>query len=140
MKKILLGSIAFFLFAISIALLQTSCGKNANASPDNNVGVTQMNKILYIKEITGTPGSEVTEIWISNYDGSGRTRVNVAIPSVYSRLSRAYLSPDGKKIFFESAASVNTVNAILSCNIDGTNVVEVIGPNDGERNFLHGVY
>ena len=33
MKKIFLGSIAFFIFSISIALLQTSCGKDAIASP-----------------------------------------------------------------------------------------------------------
>ena len=136
MKKILLGSIALFLFAISIALLQISCGKNANANPDNNIGVNQLNKILYIKSFNGAQGSE---IWIANYDGSGQTRVNVTIPSGYSQPSNACLSPDGKKIFFQSYPSVSTVTAILSCNIDGTNVVEVIGTDNGSP-YIQGAY
>jgi len=138
MKKILLGSIAFFLFAISIALLQTSCGKDANASPDNSIGTTQLNKILYIKVFSD---AKPNEIWIANYDGSGRTHVNVTIPSGYSQPYAAFLSPDGKKIFIKSVKSLSTndVSAILSCNIDGTNVVEVIGTDDGQPS-IQGAY
>jgi hypothetical protein len=63
MKKILLGAIAFFLFSISVSILQTSCDKDAEASPEEKTEVTQLGKIFY--QIYGITGYE---IWTANYD------------------------------------------------------------------------
>ena len=116
----------------------TSCKQvveKFKASPDNYLGTSQINKIVYEKAYSGS-SPNVTEIWIANYDGFGQTRVNVTIPSGYSYPYNPRLSPDGKKIFFESDHSINTVSAILSCDIDGGNVATIIGPEDGNLFLL----
>lgn len=99
MKKFLLGSIAFFLFSISVSILQTSCDKDADADPNTTNGVTQMNKIVYM-----IPNLENNyEIWTANYDGTNQTRVNLSMPSgfgVFPYSNGPRVSPDGQKMFF----------------------------------------
>lgn len=69
MKRLLLGSVFMTFFAMSIIIFQVSCQKDAIANPESNsiTGVTQQDKIIYIKQDEST---NVREIWCANYDGS----------------------------------------------------------------------
>ncbi|OQP64764.1 hypothetical protein A3860_18575 [Niastella vici] len=120
-KKLFLGSIALLSFAIAILVFEVSCSKNAIAQTNS----MQLNKIVYLsKHGTGT------EIWIANYDGSNKTRVNYSLPTglIVDYVYGAKMSPDGKKLFF--SASIDgfgeTADGIYSCNVDGSNVTKII--------------
>ena len=137
MKKFLLGSIAFFLFSLSISILQTSCDKEVDASPEVDTEVKQLNKVFYFKcPDDKYPG----EIWSANYDGTGQTKINILMPSGYEIGSDGgpHLSPDGKRLFF-TANRMNTHESnIFSCNLDGSDVRFVLEMQKGtftEPNF-----
>ncbi len=166
MKKILLGSLAFFLFAISISILQTSCDKDANAQSNNYIlppatnstlgGVIVGNGLNITSSglLTVTTGSSMTqlnkilfyrdggnylnEIWIANYDGTGQTKINIDLPQgcQIGNGTDAKLSPDGKKVFFGVWATPSNMAYIYSCNIDGSDLTKII---DGTAS-LQGAY
>lgn len=130
MKKFLLGSIAFFLFSISISILQTSCDKEVDASPEVITEVTQLNKVFYLKHPEDKfPG----EIWSANYDGSGQTKINILMPSGYEIGSDGgpHLSPDGKRLFFTASRISTYESYIFSCNLDGSDVKFVLEMQKG---------
>ncbi len=129
MKKLLLSSITLLLFSCSILIFQISCQKEANANPNN---ITQLNKIVYIKEIPLNDGQN--EIWTANIDGTNQQRVAINFPANYeldTENTNITLTPDNQKIIF--ALSINRVKAIYSCNIDGTNLNKII--EDGAGNY-----
>ncbi len=120
MKKLLLGSLTLLIFSLSIMIFQISCKKDANAGP---VGVTQVNKICYFIYDMATA---VAQIWTANYDGSSQSPINITLPGNYSfRSENCSLSPDGQKIFF-IAFDGGGANHIMSCNIDGTNLTDIV--------------
>ena len=92
MKKLLLGSIAMLLLAISITLFQISCSKQANAQ--TGTGSSSASLILY--NVDGDAGNVV---WIANSDGTNQRKVTISFPSGYSSIDEAFLSPDKQKIF-----------------------------------------
>lgn len=132
MKKLLLGSIAFFLFSISVSILQTSCDKDAAADPDSINNETNLKKLLYCK----MNGSDI-EYWTADYNGSGQTKINIILPAGYKTSYTAFISPDGEKIFFQATKNMNNTweEYIFSCNIDGSNVKQVmfLGAEDLNR-------
>ncbi len=135
MKKFLLGSIAFFLFSISISILQTSCDKDADAENSSFEEFTPIKKILYYKR-----ASRVTEIWLCNYDGTDHIKVNLSLPNgiVFPDPSEfLFLSADGKKIFFtagpDDGLGFSVKTDIYSCNLNGSNLTKIV---TGDGSFI----
>ena len=138
MKNILLGSVAFLLFSISVSILQTSCDKDANASPGANTGLTQLNKIVFIKRLQNYD----TEIWTANYDGTGQTKINITLPAGYE-VDYDYgvkLSPDGKMVFCIGHNHASSTYHLYSCNLDGSNVSKIIDGTGLNLMVLGGAY
>lgn len=134
MKKLILGSIAFLIFAGAMNILQTSCKKDANASSNEPNGLMQLNKIIFTKTFKDFH-PYLTEIWIANYDGTDENKVNIVLPEGYVLTpdeNHPHLSPDGKTIVFTvmtQHANPTYIHSIWKCNIDGTNLQKVIEPN-----------
>ncbi len=133
MKNLFRGAILLTCFAIAISLVQISCSKTeAQTNSNNQAGLAQLNKILFTKNtVSGEP-----QIWTANYDGTNATLIPVALPTDIHIAGELYthsvrLSPDGNTIFFSgyNATVATNFNAIYACNIDGTNVREII-PSD----------
>ncbi len=104
-----------------------------------NSGATQLNKIVFVKYIVNV-GSE---IWLMNYDGSGQTKVNIALAANQQIRDDARLSPDGKKLFFVMGTTGLNSNKddIYSCDIDGKNLVKLYDmPASGGHTYLSGAY
>lgn len=170
MRKIFLGSIVLTLFAITTSVIQVSCNRDVIAQNSSYVlppattsrlggvivggglsisseGVlstsgNSINKILYVvKKIYA--GSPNYEMWLANYDGTNKSRVNITLPRnlLVNDNMNPRLSPDGKKIFFlayyyEPSSSKFD---LWSCNIDGSNVNQVIN-GDGGSVIFGGAY
>lgn len=155
MKKLILGSAALTLLAIAITIFQISCQKtataqtttytlppattstlggvivgngltvSANGTLSANSSSTQLNKIIYEKYPTSSPAYSA-EIWTANYDGTGQTKINIVLPSGLGIAGDAKLSPNGQTVFFEVGNSTTFKFYIYSCNLDGSNVRQVI--------------
>lgn len=136
MKKFLLGSIAFFLFSISVSILQTSCDKDADAENSSFEDFTSQKKILYYYN----RANNVKEIWLCNYDGTDHMKVNLSLPNgiVFPDPSEfLYLSADGEKIFFtagpDDGLGFSVKTDIYSCNLDGSNLTKIV---TGDGSFM----
>ena len=159
MKKLLKVSVFLALIGITITSTQMSCSKtsaqtstytlppattstlggviigsglsvtnNGTLSVNATSGLQQLNILLYVKR-TGSP--MVYEIWTVNYDGTNQKKINISLPSgqfIYEEGRTPKLSPDGKTIFFN--ASDNTSDYVYSCNVDGTNIKQLIHSSD----------
>lgn len=101
---------------------------NGTLSVNATTGSTQLNKLVFTKEISGVG----QEIWTVNYDGTNATKVNIKLPSgvIFDLNLTAAMSPDGKKIFFTAgfAGSKGYVDEgdVYSCNADGSNVTKIV--------------
>ena len=170
MRKIFLGSIVLTLFAITTSVIQVSCNRDVIAQNSSYVlppattsrlggvivggglsissdGVlstsgNSINKILYvIKQTSG--GNLSYEMWLANYDGSNKNRVNITLPRkiVVKDDMSPRLSPDGKKIFFLAYDNDWMIPKphLWSCNIDGSNVNQII-TGDGGSVIFGGAY
>jgi len=141
MKKIILSSAVLLLFSISIMIFQISCQKEADADT-NGISATQLNKVIYSKTRSNVP-----EIWVCNYNGTGAAKVNVILPNgvVFFEGLTPVMSPDGKKIFFAAGppytqgAKISYLSDLYSCNADGTGCALVDSSSGGEIN-LGGAY
>lgn len=106
---------------------------------------TQLGKVVFLKNLydESLSPSMRAEIWIANYDLSNATKINIAIPSdrTYSNVK---LSPDGTKIFFSAYApptsNTDGRNDIFSCDIDGTNLIQLTNSTLTSDYNLGGVY
>jgi Tol biopolymer transport system component len=103
-------------------------------------GLLQLNKIVYLsKHGTGS------ELWIANYDGTNKTKVNYSLPSglIIDFVYGVRLSPDGKKLFFSASTDGfgETADGIYSCNVDGSNVTKIItSTNSTDSLHIGGAY
>jgi hypothetical protein len=87
----------------------------------------QAGKIIYIK--FGATALD-SQLWTANYDGSGAQQINITLPANLTLDGDVKISPDHKTIFFTVFPTSGTaVNYIYACNIDGSNVHQVIGAN-----------
>lgn len=147
MKKVILTSAVLLLFALSISIFQISCQQDVIADDGENIGLIQLNKIIYTKH---SREPESYEIWIANYDGTSNTKVNIMLPSgVFLGLGDdVRLSPDGKKIFFAAGPPVNyngftfaETCDLYSCNVDGSNVTKIVDRGGTNNNLtINGAY
>jgi hypothetical protein len=95
----------------------------------SGAGLVLQNKILFTKESNSTLAAE---IWSANYDGTGASKINIALPSgiVFGADINPRLSPNGLKIFF-AAGPANTTGVrssrqdLYSCNANGSGVALV---------------
>jgi hypothetical protein len=87
----------------------------------------QAGKIIYLNFASGT-----TEIWTANYDGSDAQKINITLPSGIGLTigGDVKISPDHKTIFFTVNHTNGTItNYIYACNLDGSNLHQVISTN-----------
>jgi len=126
MKKIILSSIVLLIFSISIAVFQVSCQKDATANTDSNsiTGITQQNKIIYVRQ---NESKLESEIWSANYDGSNQKKLVTADYSPYN----VNVSPDGQSIFFAGSDS-SYKRFIYTCKVDGSNITKIIGASEND--------
>ncbi len=173
MKKLLYGSASLAIFAISIIIFEISCTKDTIAQNTNYVlppatnstlggiivgnglsitsngtlsvnaptsGGTQLNKIIYLQY----DPAKSNEIWIMNYDGSNKTKVNITLPAgIEIHYHYPHLSPDGSKIIFQAGKETATDRDedIYTCNLNGTNVIKVYDmPNKAGHTLVGGAY
>lgn len=119
MKKVLLSTVVLFLFSLSITTFQISCSKGVEAQ--TNTSFTPKGKFIYLTSVSGSS----YEIWTSNYDGTGKTRINVTIPAGHE-VDELEMSVDGTKIFYDLYQLSSGRGFIYSSNVDGTNMTKII--------------
>jgi|GEM_PF-6776816 len=128
MKRITYSLIALFLLSAGLSVVSLSCNKEASAqvdTPSRNLGI-----ITYFKNING-----VTEYWKCNYDGTGKTKIN--IPTLPDNFYLAFIvvSPDGQKVFLSAGKQGQnvTINRIYRMDIDGTNLLLIVDDMGAEQ-------
>ncbi|MBL7887327.1 MAG: hypothetical protein JNJ52_11300 [Flavobacterium sp.] len=108
------------LFIVSGIVFQISCSN----SEDNLTENTQSNKILFYRSNATGNG-----FYLSDYDGSNEVHIPVTLPTgsfITTTTVSPHLSPDGTKFFFVVIDSANNSQDIYSCNVDGTNLQQVV--------------
>lgn len=69
------------------------------------------------------------QIMIGNSDGSGAQAVNYKLPyPAFTDSAPPSISPDGKTIFFNAVGLNGNEYAVYSCNIDGSNLKQLLTP------------
>jgi len=139
MKRILLATVVLLLFSFSAIIVQTSCENDADAAPNEEEVTTQLNKIIYLRQLNAQTDYAV-EMWSVNYDGTGLTKLNILLPTGFEIHAEGgvRVSPDGKKIFF--SAFRNQTHSIFSCHIDGSNVTKIIDDPNVYRLLIGAAY
>jgi len=128
MKRITYSLIALFLLSAGLSVVSLSCNKEASAqvdTPSRNLGI-----ITYFKNING-----VTEYWKCNYDGTGKTKINIPTLPDNFYLSGIVVSPDGQKVFLSAGKQGQnvTINRIYRMDIDGTNLLLIVDDMGAEQ-------
>jgi hypothetical protein len=128
MKRITYSLIALFLLSAGLSIVSLSCNKEASAqadTPGRNLGI-----ITYSKNING-----VIEYWKCNYDGTGKTKINIPTLPDNFYLAGIVVSPDGQKVFLSAGKSGQnvTINRIYRMDIDGTNLLLIADDMGAEQ-------
>jgi hypothetical protein len=76
-------------------------------------------------------GDKVNEFWTSKYDGSGQIKITITSITSTGEIVKdnIQISPDGKKFFFianTNPTNPSSMDAIYSCNIDGSGVTKLV--------------
>ena len=137
MKNLLKSTLYLFVFAIAGILFQISCSNS-----DDTNAVINPEKIIYVKKDFPTSGQQ--SIWTVNIDGSNPTQIPITLPTnlkfyiTYGsgEHSTARLSQDGQTVLFTLQNTGTGETYIYSCNIDGTNLQEVVAFDTGVGVFL----
>jgi hypothetical protein len=105
---------------------------------------SSINKILYVVKQMSSTATTVYQMWIANYDGSNKVRIGITLPRniVVRDDMNPRLSPDGKKIFFLAYNTdwITPRTSLWSCNIDGSNVSQIIVGDTNENIIFGGAY
>lgn len=86
-----------------------------------NASFSPKGKFIYLTSVSGSS----YEIWTANYDGTGKTRVNVTIPAGHE-IDELEMSVDGTKIFYDLYQLSSSRGFIYSSNADGSNMTKII--------------
>ena len=94
----------------------------------------QLSKVLLTKSWKNSDRTYTNEIWMVNYDGSAPARIPITLPSgLYIGSStgatgntKAFLSPDGKTVFFNVSDSKGLAQGIYASNVDGSAIRQLI--------------
>jgi hypothetical protein len=130
MKKLFLGSVALFVFSISILVFQISCKKDVIAQSSNSsqqLNITLLSKSVQINVAVGDSVQKrsAIEYYTINSDGNSLQKIPISMPGGLYPVGDGYLTPDGKTIFFQ-ATSANYQSSIYSCGIDGNNLKKLV--------------
>jgi Tol biopolymer transport system component len=133
MKNLLRSTLYLSVFAIAGILFQISCS-NSDSVKSNNLNSTPIGKIVYVKTVGLNK-----QLWTANYDGTNQNQISVNFPSnvTFSYVSNGThprVSPDGQKIFFVGVNSSGSTShaSIYSCDINGTNLQEIVPVSNNE--------
>jgi hypothetical protein len=126
MKNLLRSTLYLSVFALAGILFQISCSNsenNATQTPTN-----QLNKIIYSKQV----GTQI-QLWTCNYDGTSQTQIPISLPTnvtvnTNNLQATPRLSPDGQKVFFVAFNTVTSLWSVYSCDLTGTNLLEIVAP------------
>lgn len=119
MKKLLLGTLVLLAFSAALIITQLSCKKEAMAE---GPGFAQpLNKFLFTKDFRG----KSSEIWVSNNDGTGQTKVNITLPAGQLVAPQARLTVDGKGVLFVAMDNNENTIGVYYCLLDGSGLKKV---------------
>jgi len=128
MKNFFKKSLYLTAFIVAGIVFQISCSNSDDQIFPNNTPPA-VGKIIYVKRI-----ASAQSIWVCNTDGSNQTQIPITLPAnvtFYGRMgsadyTTARLSPDGQTITFTVIVIPGFLSSIYACNIDGSNVHEVV--------------
>lgn len=136
MKNFFKTTLYLSIFALAGIFFQISC---SNDSVTQNSLLT--GKLIYTRQSTGNQ----PQIWVADYDGTNQTQIPVTLPANVSismtnnNGSSLKISPDGQKIFFVAFTTGTNLSSVYSCDINGTNLQEIIAPPSFEVIELGGL-
>ena len=134
MKNFLRSTLYLSVFALAGVIFQISCSNSDNQIQNQNMSLVQVNKLIYFKN-TGTASG--LQLWTCNYDGTTQTQIPISLPiNVYinnnNQGATPRLSPDGQKVFFVTLNYTTNNYSIYSCNINGSNLQEIVTSSNPE--------
>jgi hypothetical protein len=151
MKNIFKGSIVLMIFSFSIIIFNISCekesiaqtntpyvlpkatssslggvsvGSGLSVTTDGTISTQSLGILVFSKS-----GDNANEFWTSKHDGSSQTKITIpSFPSTAELIKETIkISPDGKKFFFTMNPNpLSSLDAIYSCNIDGSSLTKLI--------------
>lgn len=139
MKNLFRTSIYLLAFVFAGILFQISCSNSDDATIQNN-SITE--KFVFVKK--DFPGTGEQSIWISDLDGSNQAQIPISLPSdltfynIYSsgEHTTTKLSQDGSKVLFTVQKIASRETYIYSCDIDGSNLQELVSSGSDTGIFL----
>ena len=125
MKTLFKSSVLLLLFSFSLLVFNLSCKKESIAQ-NTSTSIQNLGILVFSKA-----GDKVNEFWTSKYDGSGQIKITITSITNTGEIVKdnIQISPDGKKFFFianTNPSNPSSMDAIYSCNIDGSGVTKLV--------------
>ena len=125
MKTLFKSSVLLLLFSFSLLVFNLSCKKESIAQ-NTSTSIQNLGILVFSKA-----GDKVNEFWTSKYDGSGQIKITITSITSTGEIVKdnIQISPDGKKFFFianTNPTNPSSMDAIYSCNIDGSGVTKLV--------------
>jgi len=125
MKTLFKSSVLLLLFSFSLLVFNLSCKKESIAQ-NTSTSIQNLGILVFSKA-----GDKVNEFWTSKYDGSGQIKITITSITNTGEIVKdnIQISPDGKKFFFianTNPTNPSSMDAIYSCNIDGSGVTKLV--------------
>ena len=124
MKIFFKTSLYIFVFAFAGIMFQIACSNSEVQS------LTSTDKLVFTQL-----DSSGQSIWICDGDGSNLIQIPITLPSNFqlnltNGTASPRLSPDGLKVYFVVNDLSGTLarGLLYSCNIDGSNVQQIVSP------------
>ena len=125
MKTLFKSSVLLLLFSFSLLVFNLSCEKESIAQ-NTSTSIQNLGILVFSKA-----GDKANEFWTSKYDGSGQIKITITSITSTGEIVKdnIQISPDGKKFFFianTNPTNPSSMDAIYSCNIDGSGVTKLV--------------
>jgi hypothetical protein len=125
MKTLFKSSVLLLLFSFSLLVFNLSCKKESIAQ-NTSTSIQNLGILVFSKA-----GDKVNEFWTSKYDGSGQIKITITSITSTGEIVKdnIQISPDEKKFFFianTNPTNPSSMDAIYSCNIDGSGVTKLV--------------
>ena len=125
MKTLFKSSVLLLLFSFSLLVFNLSCKKESIAQ-NTSTSIQNLGILVFSKA-----GDKANEFWTSKYDGSGQIKITITSITITGEIVKdnIQISPDGNKFFFianTNPTNPSSMDAIYSCNIDGSGVTKLV--------------
>jgi hypothetical protein len=125
MKTLFKSSVLLLLFSFSLLVFNLSCKKESIAQ-NTSTSIQNLGILVFSKA-----GDKANEFWTSKYDGSGQIKITITSITSTGEIVKdnIQISPDGNKFFFianTNPTNPSSMDAIYSCNIDGSGVTKLV--------------